>query len=173
MYIELGKVVGAWGVKGWIKLHSYTRQRTDIANYRHWWLQPDNKNTDPVAYEVLDCREQGRGIVAQLVGVTDRDQALALNGQQILIDEHDLPELPEGEYYWHQLIGLEVCNRQDEMLGRVESIIETGANDVLVLKKQGGGKQDDILVPYTKQVVISVNLQAGSMIVDWDPAFLE
>ena len=104
MYIELGKVVGTWGVKGWIKLHSYSRNRIDIANYSNWWLQ--NKKDDPVLFEVLNCREQGQGIAAQLKGVDDPDQAMTLNGQRILVKETDLPKLPEGEYYWQQLLSL-------------------------------------------------------------------
>lgn len=172
MYIELGKVVGVWGVKGWIKLHSYTRHRADIGNYPSWWLQKKSEAA-PVNFQVLNCREQGAGIVAQLEGICDRDQAMALNGHKIMIDESDLPELPEGEYYWQQLIGLRACNLQDEPMGTIESIMETGANDVLVLKRQSGEQEQEILIPYTDQVVRSIDLEQGTMTVDWDLGYLD
>ena len=100
MYVELGKIVGVWGVKGWVKLHSYTRNRGDIAAYRNWWLQSARENDPPSAIKVINCREQGSGVVAQIEGITDRDQAMALSGRRILVEETDLPELPEGEFYW-------------------------------------------------------------------------
>jgi len=169
VYIELGKVVGVWGVKGWIKLHSYTRNRTDISHYSNWWLQSNKQSDNHTLYEVLNCREQGQGIVAQLDGINDRDQAMALNGQRIFVKEADLPTLPEGEYYWQQLIGLSVSNNEQEF-GVVDAILETGANDVLVIKQNDDA---DVLIPYIDSVVQKIDLKQGSMLVDWDPALLE
>lgn len=168
MYIELGKVVGVWGVKGWIKLHSFSRNRIDIANYQNWWLQ--KKNDDPVLYEVLNCRVQGQGIVAQLSGINDPDIGLTLNGQRILVKEADLPKLPEGEYYWQQLIGLMVSNVEQE-IGKISSILETGANDVLIIKCDD---KSEVLIPYINHdVVKEIDTAKGTMLVDWDPSFLE
>jgi len=96
VYVELGKLVGVWGVKGWVKLHSYTRNRAD------------RSKAEPTPISVLQCREQGPGIVAQFEGVTDRDQAMAMSGQVIFVKQSDLPKLPAGEFYWQQLIGLTV-----------------------------------------------------------------
>ena len=175
MYVELGKVVGVWGVKGWIKLHSYTRERVGIAKYKTWYLQDSRKNTEPSEINVIHCREQAQGIVAQIDGVVDRDQAMALNGQKILVKESDLPELSSGEFYWQQLIGLEVINSVDK-IGVIASILETGANDVLVVKPassdQAASDQIDVLIPYTDQTVLEVNIEQGTMLVDWDPDFL-
>ncbi|GHA07704.1 ribosome maturation factor RimM [Arenicella chitinivorans] len=170
MYVELGKVVGVWGVKGWIKLHSYTRHRADIAHYKTWYLQPPRQGGDPEAIEIRQCREQGQGIVAQLEGITDRDQAMSLNGYKIFVHQRDLPELPAGEFYWHQLVGLQVRN-SDGDIGAIDSILETGANDVLVCKNSQSG-QPDVLIPYIDQVVLGVDLDAGTMTVDWDPSYL-
>lgn len=170
MYVELGKIVGVWGVKGWVKLHSYTRQRSDIKQYQTWYLAAPRDSAEPTAVQIVQCREQGPGIVAQLEGVTDRDQALALNGRKILVKKSDLPALNEGEYYWQQLIGLSVKNQQQD-IGRLDSIIETGANDVLVVK-QHQGDQPDVLIPYTEQAVLDVDLDQGCMTVDWDPSYL-
>ena len=170
MYVELGKIVGVWGVKGWIKLHSFTRNRVDIAKYSTWYLQDSRSKLDPVAINVINCREQAQGIVAQLEGVVDRDQAMAMNGQKIFIKKSDLPELPDGEFYWQQLIGLKVVNDVEE-IGVINSILETGANDVLVVKPNEID-QADVLIPYTDQVVLQVDLEQGTMQVDWDPSFL-
>ncbi|NND82623.1 MAG: ribosome maturation factor RimM [Gammaproteobacteria bacterium] len=173
MYVELGKIVGVWGVKGWVKLHSYTRERGDIANYQTWLLQSSNATEPPQQYKVLNCRAQGPGIVAQLEGVDTRELAAALSGQTILVHEDQLPPLPQGEYYWQQLIGLQVSNLQGENLGIVDSIMETGANDVLVLKSQSGDEVKEVLIPYTDAAVKEIDLDSGSMTVDWDLSYLD
>jgi len=170
MYVELGKIVGVWGVKGWIKLHSYTRNRADISEYKTWYLQASRIQSEPTPVAVLNCREQGQGIVAQLDGIADRDQAMALRGHKILVRQRDLPKLPDGEFYWQELIGLTVSNKDIE-IGTVNSILETGANDVLVCKNKVKG-QPDVLIPYTDQVVLEVDVDNGSMIVDWDASYL-
>lgn len=95
---------------------------------------------------------------------------MAMNGQKIFIKKSDLPELPDGEFYWQQLIGLKVVNDVEE-IGVINSILETGANDVLVVKP-GELDQADVLIPYTDQVVLQVDLEQGTMQVDWDPSFL-
>lgn len=167
MYLELGKVVGVWGVKGWVKLNSYTRERIDIAQYSKWWLGSNQNDLSP--YEVLNCREQGRGIAAQLANVTDRDQAMQLMGKSIFVAQTDLPDLPKGEYYWHQLIGLTVTNLVGEELGKVASMLETGANDVLVVK---GKYPSDVLIPYVDHVVNKIDLEQSQLVADWDPDYL-
>lgn len=171
MYVELGKLVGVWGVKGWVKLHSYTRNRADICQYKTWYLNKPRSKAEPTPITVLNCREQGQGMVAQFEDVDDRDQAMAMSGQIILVKQSDLPALPEGEFYWQQLIGLSVKNESGP-IGEILSILETGANDVLVCKnaEEGG---TDVLVPYTDEVVLEVDLEQGSMLVDWDKSYLE
>ena len=172
-FVEIGKIVGVWGVNGWVKLHSYTRNRADIAKYSSWWLAntTDGHQTDKV--EVLNCRPQGAGIVAQLAGVADRDAAADLAGKHVLIRRSDLPELPKDQFYWQQLIGLKVVNKQlkNSEIGQVKSILETGANDVLVIKSTIAGSVD-VLIPYTKEVVLEVDLEQGILFVDWDPSYL-
>jgi 16S rRNA processing protein RimM len=170
VYVELGKLVGVWGVKGWVKLHSYTRNRADISQYKTWYLQKSGSKTDPTPIDVLNCREQGQGMVVQFDGVNDRDQAMAMSGQLIFVKQSDLPDLPKGEFYWQQLIGLTVKN-EAVSIGKVSSILDTGANDVLVCKNAVEGKAD-VLIPYTDDVVLEIELEAGTMLVDWDPDFL-
>lgn len=170
MFVELGKIVGVWGVKGWVKLHSYTRQRADISEYKTWYLKVPRSEQPPSPISILNCREQGPGIVAQLDGVNDRDQAQLLAGQIIMVRQSDLPALPDGEYYWQQLIGLSVSN-SSQLIGTISSMLETGANDVLVCKSVNEG-EPEILIPYTDEVVLNVDLAVGTMTVDWDPSYL-
>lgn len=170
MYVELGKLVGVWGVKGWVKLHSYTRNRADISQYKTWYLQKPGSKGDPTPIKVLNCREQGQGMVVQFDDVNDRDQAMAMSGQMIFVKQSDLPKLPDGEFYWQQLIGLTVKN-ETVTIGKVSSILETGANDVLVCKNVKEGKAD-VLIPYNNDVVLDIELEEGIILVDWDPDFL-
>ena len=170
MYVELGKLVGVWGVKGWVKLHSYTRNRADISQYKTWYLKAPRSTAEPTAIKVVSCREQGQGIVAQFDGVTDRDQAAMMTGQTILVKQADLPALPEGEFYWQELIGLTVKNDKTT-IGQIDSILETGANDVLVCKN-AQSSQADVLIPYIDSVVLEVDRKASVMIVDWDASYL-
>jgi 16S rRNA processing protein RimM len=170
VYVELGKLVGVWGVKGWVKLHSYTRNRADISQYKTWYLQKPGSKGDPTPIAVLNCREQGQGMVVQFDDVNDRDQAMAMSGQMIFVKQSDLPKLPKGEFYWQQLIGLTVKN-ETVTIGKVSSILETGANDVLVCKNANEGKAD-VLIPYNNDVVLDIELEAGTILVDWDPDFL-
>ncbi|GAA6138614.1 ribosome maturation factor RimM [Arenicella sp. 4NH20-0111] len=173
MYVELGKIVGVWGVKGWVKLHSYTRNRPDIAVYKTWYLSRHKKgpgsDATVQAVDVIQCREQAKGIVAQLDSIVDRDQALAMSGLGIWVKQSDLPKLPDGQFYWQQLIGLTVSNEEAE-IGVIKSILETGANDVLVCFSSS--RNTEILIPYNDEVVVGVDLEAGSMKVTWDPDFL-
>ena len=190
MYVQLGKIVGVWGVKGWVKLHSFTRDREDIAAYSHWYLTDVTRDgtvrTDSDAkvsmVNVLSCRQQGQGVVAQLKDIDDRDQASALTGKAILVKASDLPKLADNEYYWHELIGLDVVNTEG-LIGYVNSMLETGANDVLVItavpatdaqvNSQLEEKTQDILVPYVPEVVQAVDLDKKQIVVDWDLSYLD
>lgn len=109
-------------------------------------------------------------MVAKLANVDTREQAEQLNGRLIMIDKAEMPKLPDGEYYWQQLIGLQVSDTEGEQLGQVDSLLETGANDVLVVKHEQG---EEVLIPYTEHVVTEVDLSAGRMIVDWKQSYLQ
>ena len=175
--IELGKIVGVWGVKGWLKIFSYTRNRQDIGQYAEWLLVPQRlkspKNaSDWQSVQVKHCRTQGQNIVAQLDGVDDRDQAHAMIGQKIFIQRSQLPNLPEGQYYWMQLIGLDVVTTQGEALGTVTSMLETGANDVFVVTDSPENDKQERLIPNIDEVVAEVDLTTNTLTVDWDKDFL-
>ncbi len=161
--VLMGHIAGVYGVKGWLKIHSHTAPRDNILNYNPWLLSFEGGAWE--AREVLAGRRQGKGIVARIAGVDDRDQARLLIGTQIAIKRDQLAPLPEGEYYWHELIGLKVVNLQDIELGCVDHLFETGANDVLVVK----GERER-LIPYAVgPIVKDIDLAAGCMRVDWQP----
>ena len=162
--IVVGKIAGVFGVRGWCKIFSDTSPRKNIFTYSPWYLE---RNGQLQEVKVLQGREQGKGLGAQLEGIDDRDEAATLVGMTISIDKDQLPELPQGEYYWSELIGLQVNTVTGTPLGKVTDMMATGANDVLVIN---GDRER--LVPFVQpDVVVEVNLDAGQMTVDWDPDF--
>jgi len=163
MNITLGKIVGVFGVRGWVKVFSETRPREQIFKYSPWMLE---LNGTAIEIEVLDGRVQGKGLVASLKGYTDCDAARQLIGAEITIPQQALPAAGIDEYYWSQLIGLSVENTQGIELGEVVSLFETGANDVMVVK---GEKER--LIPFTEFAVLGIDLDSGKINVDWDPEF--
>lgn len=133
-----------------------------ILGYRPWLL---GEQKSPV--KIIDGRKQGKGLVALLPGFEDREQAIKLVGQQIFVERDQLPPTAEGEYYWTDLEGLEVHTTNGDVLGRVDRLMETGANDVLVIR----GEREH-LVPFVQgQYVKRVDLEGGLIEVDWDPEF--
>ena len=160
--VALGYISAVHGVKGWVKVHSWTRPMEAILSYQPWLLGDDLK---PV--KIIDGRKQGKGLAALLPGMSDREQARTLVGTQIFADRKQMPATEKDEYYWSDLIDLEVRTLNGEVLGRVETLMETGANDVLVVR---GEKQR--LVPFVQgQYVKRVDLENGFIEVDWDPEF--
>lgn len=161
--IEIGHITGVHGVRGQVKVFSNTSPRENIVTYSPWIIQQGGLQT---TFQVKGGI-QGKNVVASLEGVTDRDQATEMTGAKILIYKSQLPELEEGHYYWSQLIGLEVISTQDINLGTIDHMIETGANDVMVVL---GDRER--LIPYVMdEVVKSIDLDSGQIIVEWDADF--
>ncbi len=141
-------------------MHSFTSPQENIVSYLPWTLK---LGSDVWQLDVLEARLHGKGLVVLLDTVADRDASEAMKGAEIFIDRECLEELEEGEYYWDDLIGLQVVDTEDRVLGNIDSIFETGANDVLVIK---GEKRT--LVPYiVGDVVKSVDIEAGVVRIDW------
>lgn len=164
-YVVLGRINGLHGVRGWVKVFSHTQPRSNILEYRTWYLR---RGGEWVATELLDGRPQGKGIVARLKGYDDRDQAAALLGMDVAIRREQMPKAGPGEYYWAELVGLKVVNTEGVELGVVEQLMETGANDVLVVRDG----EAERLIPYLPgQFVVEVLLAEGVIKVDWDPDF--
>ena len=166
----IGRITSVFGVKGWLKIYSYTDPLDGILNYRHWTLLHNGKR---VAAELETGRLQGQGIVVKLKGIDDRDLARMYSGAEIRVPLAELPDLPEGEFYWYQLEKLDVVTVEGERLGKVDHLLETGSNDVLIVRADDASiDQRERLIPYLPdQVVREVDLAAGRLLVDWDPEF--
>lgn len=168
--IAVGHVSAPHGIKGWVWVHSLTDPASNIFGYRPWYL----KSRDGLKkVKVVDWREQGKGVVALLDLATDRNVAEALRNQEIWVPKAALPELEEGDYYWSDLVDLEVRTEAGQLLGTVHSLMETGSNDVLVVQ----GTEDSLdrnerLIPWLPgPVVKNVDLAGRVITVDWDPGF--
>jgi 16S rRNA processing protein RimM len=170
--VVIGEISAVFGVKGWLKVHSYTEPFDNILAYDNWLLEKNGQTRQVV---IDEARRHSNGIVVHIKDVDDRDIAKAYRKSQIKIPLSAMPELSKDDYYWHQLEGLQVY-LQDEagqaglLIGSVDHLIETGANDVLVVKPELEGKSDseEILIPYLlDKVVKSVDIDNGTMLVDW------
>ena len=159
----MGEISGLYGVRGWVRVFSYTQPRENIVNYSPWTLQgPADQRR---VLSVIEGKAHGKGVVARLEGVTDRDAAAALMGWKISIPRSLLPDPDPGQYYWNDLVGLEVEDTASRPVGQVTGLMETGAHDVLVI--QG---PERILVPFVPdQTVVAVDLQRGVIVVDLPP----
>ncbi|MGB3609383.1 MAG: ribosome maturation factor RimM [Cellvibrio sp.] len=171
--VNIGRITAVYGVKGWVKIHSYTEIAEDVFAYNPWWLKTPHGVKQ---VEVDEARPHGKGFVAHIKGVDDRDQAMLITKIDIAVDRSQLPELDEGEYYWSQLEGLAVITTYGGMsqrLGRVSKLLETGANDVLVVQPDDQSiDQRERLIPYVPdQFILRVDLGTREMQVDWDPEF--
>ncbi len=171
--VNVGRITTVYGVKGWVKIHSSTEPRENILQYQPWWLKTSH---GVKAVEIDEGHQHGQGLVAHIKGVDDRDQARAFCQVDIAIERDQLPALEDDEFYWHQLEGLTVISEfegGEYNLGRVVKLIETGANDVLVVKGSANSlDRKERLVPYVPgQFIKSIDLDAGEMRVDWDPEF--
>jgi 16S rRNA processing protein RimM len=171
-FIVVGQIGAPHGVKGWVKIQSYTELTDNLLDYEPWYLARqaghpvDDAVWQPVA--VLEARAHGKGLVARLEGCDDRDTAALLRGRLIAIRREQLPKPAAGEYYWVDLEGLRVVNREGIDLGVVDHLLQTGANDVLVVRADVAGKAHERLIPFVKgPIVQEVDLKGGVIRVDW------
>ncbi|MCH8552962.1 MAG: ribosome maturation factor RimM [Natronospirillum sp.] len=169
--ITLGKITSVYGVRGWVKVYSYTDPMDGILAYQDWVLR---RNGEQRQVRVERGKSHGKGMIAHLEGVDDRLEAEQLAGYEIAVARSSLPELPEGEYYWWQLEGLQVDTVEGLELGKVSHLISAGsANDVLVVTStRADDDKAERLIPWLwEEVVKSVDLDAKRITVDWDPDF--
>lgn len=168
-YLVAGKITGCYGIKGWVKIHSYTEPQENLLGFDSWMLKRRGA-LEPITFSA--GKRHGKGLIAHIEGVDDRDLAETFKGLEVAVEAASLPTLAKGDYYWRQLQGLQVwCQEEDkrELLGTVDYLIETGANDVLVVTACEGSLDDrERLIPYVPgEVVTGVDLEAGTLEVNW------
>jgi len=161
--ICVGHILGAQGIKGWVRVFSNTSPRENIVSYSPWLVEQGGE----LRAMKVSGRLQGKNVVARLDGIEDRTQAESLIGCRIFIDPQQLPDLNDGEYYWSDLIGLEVETQAAEPLGVVAEMLETGADDVMVVK----GDRERLIPFVLDEIVTEIDLDKGRMVVDWLPEY--
>ncbi|MBV2128861.1 ribosome maturation factor RimM [Arsukibacterium indicum] len=169
--VVLGRFGAVYGINGWLKVVAYTDIPEGIFDYTPWQIKLQG-NWQPV--QVSSWKRHSNGLIAKLDGISDRDIAQRYVNAEIAVTAQTLPLLEDGEYYWKDLMGLAVVNEAGYHLGEVSDMMETGSNDVIVVKANrtdAFGKKERLLPFLTDTVVKSVNLAEKRIIVDWDPAF--
>jgi 16S rRNA processing protein RimM len=168
-YLVIGKIFSVHGVRGEVKVYSFTDPIDNLLDYSNWTLR---RGSEVRQVELASGRLQNKVLVVKLKGLDDREEARLLSGFEICVLRSLLPDLTDGEYYWYQLEGLKVIDQLGQLLGTVHHLLETGANDVMVVKACTGSLDDrERLLPYTEQCVLAVDLAAGEMRVEWDADF--
>ena len=169
--VVLGKVGRVHGVNGWVRLNSYTAPPDNILDYP---LLRTELNGTQGALQIDASRRQPKGLLVHFDGYDSPEVSRALTGKEVWVNSSELPDLESGTFYWHELVGLEVTNLQGEILGTVSGLLETGANDVLVVQPNAQScDQRERLIPYLMgQVVKQVSLNDVSLTVDWDIDYL-
>ncbi|MBI4190956.1 MAG: ribosome maturation factor RimM [Betaproteobacteria bacterium] len=161
--VVMGRVTAPFGVKGWVKVYALTAHPGNLRGYPAWWLGHDG---DWREMRVASARIHGNTLVAQIEGVADREAAAALRGFEIAVPRERLPAATDDEFYWADLIGLRVVNAEQHEFGRVARILQTGANDVLVVAA-GNRDERETLIPFIASAIRQVDLAAGVISVDW------
>ena len=167
--VILGKIGAPYGVKGWVKITTYTDNIEGIFDYSPWFVGDDGKE-----YTVDHWRTHNKGVVAKLIGVESRDDAEAIKNLDISIKAEQLPQLAEDDFYWRELVGMQVVTEQGYDLGVVKELFETGANDVMLVKAKANDAfgQKERMLPYLyDQVIKQVDKETRTIKVDWDPGF--
>ena len=160
--IYLGKITGVHGIKGWLKIQSFSSPPENILNYPSWII--NNKGEEDY-YSIEQGRKQNNKIVVKLEKIDDRNTAESLINSKIQILRSDLPKLSNENYYWSDLVGLSVLNSEETVIGKIESLIETGANDVMVIITL---KDERILIPFVMHEIIKeVNVELSYIKIDW------
>jgi 16S rRNA processing protein RimM len=164
--VVLGRVIAPFGIQGWLRLSPLGDDPAAWRSMPTWWLGSDADGTEWRSYQLEDLRLQGKGLVVKLQGIDDRNAAEAVIGSFVAAPRQALPPTQQDEYYWADLIGLRVVNEQGLELGTVAELIETGANDVLVVRD--GAANSERLLPFIAQVVKEVNVAGGVVRVAWE-----
>lgn len=173
--VEVGRILDAWGIKGWFKVLSHSATPEALFSSKHWFLLPTEKGpktfSGTVKLDIVEAKEHSGSVVACARDVSDRNAAEALRGARIFVPRSSFPRTAANEFYWVDLIGLEVVNREDVVLGQVHELLSTGPQTVLVLAYEQDGKQLERMIPFVAAYVDDVDLAARRIRVDWQPDY--
>lgn len=163
-YLIMGRFGAPFGIKGEIKIQSYAEPPENLCEYENWYLQTDDGIEK---LKILTARYQAPSIIAKIAGIHDRDEVRRYTNQYIAIEKTELAALDEGEFYWDELTGFSVIDQHGQTLGQVQEIFNTGANDILAVRKENSKKR--ILIPFIlDQFVMKVDTDQSQIIVDWE-----
>jgi 16S rRNA processing protein RimM len=174
--VEVGRILGAWGIKGGLKARPFSGEPEALLSARRWFVKPPEDKPRaaggpvlPATLSIVSARDQGDAIVVTAAEVADRNLAEALRGARLFVSRASFPAAAAGEYYWVDLIGLSVSNREGEALGEVESLLDTGPHSVLrVLQAQDGATEPvERLIPFVAAYIDQVDLPGRRIVVDW------
>lgn len=175
--VEVARIVDAWGIKGGLKVVPYASKPEALFSSKRWFLQPPEQRVVPKAaggvsayprlLRVVSAKAHGDAIVAMVRDVVDRNGAEALKGARIFVSRSSFPTADEGEYYWVDLLGLDVVNRAGEALGQVADLLDTGAHSVLRLTQEIDGKTQERLIPFVEAYIDQVDLPGRRIVADW------
>ena len=169
--IEVGRITDAWGVKGWFKVLPYSASPEALFSSKRWFLMPTERGAatfaGPVMLRVQEAKDHAGSVVACAQAIPDRSAAEALKGARIFIARSSFPTAAQDEYYWVDLIGLDVVNRQGECLGTVRDLMSTGPQAVLVIEQRLADKTVELMVPFVAAFIDNVDLPARRISVDW------
>ena len=173
--VEVGRIADAWGIKGWFKVLPHSASPEALFSSRRWYLLPSERGpktfTGPVLLRIREAKEHSDSVVATAQEVDDRTGAEALKGARIFVARSSFPTPGEDEYYWVDLIGLEVVNREGVALGQVKDLLSTGPQTVLVIEYQADGQPAERMIPFVAAYVDTVDLPGRRIIVDWQPDY--
>ena len=173
--VEVGRILDAWGIKGWFKVLSHSAAPEALFSSKRWFLLPTEKGpqtfTGTLQLSIIEAKEHSGTVVASAHGVGDRSAAEALRGARIFVARSGFPGAGADEFYWVDLIGLDVVNREGLTLGQVRELLSTGPQTVMVLGYEQDGKPHERLIPFVAAFVDDVDLAARRIRVDWQPDY--
>jgi 16S rRNA processing protein RimM len=174
--VEVGRIHDAWGIKGWFKVLPHSASPEALFSSKRWFLQPSEKGAKPafsgtVLLRIREAKEHADSIVATAQEVDDRNAAESLKGARVFIPRSSFPTAAEDEYYWVDLLGLQVVNREGVVLGEVRDLMATGPQTVLVVAYEEGGKPAERMIPFVSAYVDAVDLPGRRITVDWQPDY--
>jgi len=173
--IEVGRIADAWGIKGWFKVLPHSADPEALFSSKRWFLMPSERGAKTFSgvakLAITEAKVHSNTVVASARGVDDRTAAEALRGARIFVSRSSFPTAEKDEYYWVDLIGLNVVNREGVALGMVKELLSTGAQTVLVMDYEQDGKTQERMIPFVSVYVDDVDLPGRRILVDWQPDF--